>query len=113
MTTPNTIAIDGVQYVRADSIDATPPVSGSRVVLVVDRGWIFAGDVDPDDEGEDGTTIVLKRALHVRSWDSVGFDGMLANPTGGKVVLKKLPGEVRVPYGSEIFRVPVADNWGL
>jgi hypothetical protein len=37
------VIVDGVLYVREDSI--TPAPSGSRAVVVVDRGWIFAGNV--------------------------------------------------------------------
>jgi hypothetical protein len=37
---PETIKIDDTTYVRADA----KPV-GNRAVVVVDRGWIFAGDV--------------------------------------------------------------------
>lgn len=38
------IEVNGVSYVRADSV-STPQPNGKRAVVVVDRGWIFAGDV--------------------------------------------------------------------
>lgn len=53
----NTIEINGVTYVRAD----TKP-TGNRAVVVVDRGWVFAGDV----ERKDGF-IYLSRALQMNS----------------------------------------------
>lgn len=105
MSEPNSITINDVTYVRADAEQSVP---GKRAVVVVDRGWIFAGDVEMD-----GEVIVLTRAVHVRSWEQIGFDGMLASPKGGKVVLKALPSVVRIPAGAEIFRCPVADDWGL
>ncbi len=40
----NEIEINGIKYTRSDSV-AAPVPSGNRAVVVVDRGWIFAGDV--------------------------------------------------------------------
>ena len=101
------ITLDGVDYVRADSVEPAP-LPGKRAVLVLDRGWIVAGDVD-DVDGR----IKVTRALHVRSWSGIGFDGMIANPKGGSVVLKSLPNGFDVPADAELFRVPVDDKWGL
>jgi hypothetical protein len=101
------ITLDGVKYVRADSVGQAPK-SGKRCVLVLDRGWIVAGDV----EDVDGR-IKVSRALHVRSWSVIGFDGMVANPKGGKVQLRPMPSGFDCPADAEIFRVPVGDSWGL
>ena len=100
MSCVKSIEIDGVKY-------APVQANGKRAVVVVDRGWIFAGDV----EEKDGR-ILLKRALHVFRWDSIGFDGMIADPKNSKVKLKPIS-DVDLPCGSEIFCVPVGDEWGL
>ncbi|MEY5060195.1 MAG: hypothetical protein RIS45_116 [Planctomycetota bacterium] len=99
---PQTMEINGVRYVRADA------TRGKRAVVVVDRGWIYAGDVTEQDG-----RIYLDRAVWVFRWESIGFDGVLANPKSNKVKLKPLAHRVDIPAQSEIFRVPVADNWGL
>ena len=88
------VNIDGVEYVEK-------PI-GTRAVVVVDRGWIFAGDM----KREDGR-IVLSRAVHVFRWESIGFDGMIANPKSSKVTLRALSNVVDIPAGSEIFCIPV------
>jgi hypothetical protein len=44
MTQPTSIKIDNVEYIRADSVQQKP--SGNRAVVVVDRGWVFAGDIE-------------------------------------------------------------------
>ena len=106
MSKPSTITIDNVKYVRADSVPPTP--TGKRAVVVVDRGWIFAGDV----ERKNGR-ICLTRAVHVFRWESVGFDGMLADPQSTQVTLKQMPGPVDIPEAAEVFCVPVGDTWGL
>ena len=46
--------LNNVEYVRKDSIKAHPRILGTRAVVVVDRGWIFAGDV----ERKDGRLII-------------------------------------------------------
>lgn len=96
----NTIEINGVTYVLAE---AKP--TGTRAVVVVDRGWIFAGDV----ERKDGF-IHLSRALHVFRWADVGFAGIIENTT--KADLRPIA-DVQIPAGAEIFCVPVPDDWGL
>ena len=102
MSTPNTITIDSVKYVREDSI--TPKPTGARAVVVVDRGWIFAGDVT-----RENGRIKLSRALHVFRWESIGFAKMVET---GKADLRPI-GDVDMPSDAEIFCIPVADSWGI
>jgi hypothetical protein len=102
-----TISINGVQYAPVGS--QTTVHSGNRAVCVIDRGWIFAGNVETDEvTGE----LVIHNAIHVFRWESIGFTGVLANPKDSKVTLKTSPYPVRVPAGSVIFTVPVDENWG-
>lgn len=100
MSKPNTIKIDDDVYVRAGTVPA-----GNRAVVVVDRGWIFAGDVT-----RENGRIRLTRALHVFKWESVGFAGMLENTK--KADLRPIA-DVDIPQESEIFCVPVHEKWGL
>jgi len=92
------VIIDGVEY---------RPVgpSGDRAVVVVDRGWIFAGDVTERDG-----RIRLDRAVWVFRWEKIGFNGVIENPEQADI---RLIDPVDIPAGSEIFRIPVADDWGL
>lgn len=85
-----------------------PTTTSNRAVVVVDRGWIFAGDVT-----EIGGRIKLSRAVWVLRWESVGFDGVLDNPKSVKVMIKPMKHTVDIPLEAEIFRVPVADDWGF
>jgi hypothetical protein len=104
MSKPNTIKIDDIEYVRSD---AAKPIVGNRAVIVVDRGWIFAGDVT-----RENGRIKLSRAIHVLRWESIGFDGMIANPKSNKVTLKPLA-DVDMPDSAEIFAIPVSEDWGI
>lgn len=95
------IVVDGIEYQAVN-----PNVK--RVVLVVDRGWIFAGDVT-----EDNGRIYLDRAVWVFRWESVGFAAVVEDPKRAKADIRKLSTRVDVPSDAEIFRMPVDDSWGL
>jgi hypothetical protein len=98
------ININGTIYVLKE-----PAPSGMRCVVVVDRGWIFAGNAATNEYGN----VTLSEAIHVFRWESIGFDGMLSDPKSKKVTLKPMPYPVEIPKGSIIFKVPVRDDWGL
>lgn len=103
MAAPSTITIDDVAYIRADSVPAVRP-NGNRAVVVVDRGWIFAGDLT-----REHGRIRLSRALHVFRWESIGFAKMVETANAD---LRPIA-DVDIPEGAEIFCVPVPENWGL
>ena len=74
-------------------------------VVVVDRGWIFAGDV----RRKDGC-IYLSRAVWVFKWESCGFSAVIADPS--KADIRPIA-DVEIPDQSEIFCIPVGESWGL
>ena len=100
--TMENVVINGIEYAPVVSKEV------NRAVVVVDRGWIFAGDV----HRENGR-IRLTRAVWVFRWESIGFDGVSENPKSSKVTIKPMKNDVELPEGAEIFLVPVDDNWGL
>lgn len=99
----DTIIVNGKTYV------ADKP-SGTRVVLVADRGWIFAGDI----KRENGR-IKLSRAVHVLGWDSIGFAGLVAddNPVKNTKIRLKKCADVDMPTEAELFVCAVGESWGL
>jgi hypothetical protein len=107
MSSPDTILVGDVTYIREDLAKTAVKPNGNRCVVVADRGWIFAGDLT-----EENGRIQLARAINVVRWSGVGFDGMIENPKSDKVVLKSVA-DVDLPAGAEVFRVPVSDSWGL
>ena len=100
----DTISINGAEYIRADSIPAAKP-NGNRAVIVVDRGWIFAGDVT-----REAGRIKLSRAVWVFSWQSCGFGKVIEDPSKADI---RPMADVDIPEGAEIFCVPVDEHWGL
>ena len=105
----NTIQVNGKEYVLKDSIPSASVPTGNREVVVIDRGWIFAGDVERCEVTGD---LTLHNAIHVFRWESIGYTGALKDPTSDKVTLKKCPYPVKVPAGSVIFTNPVSADWG-
>lgn len=94
------IILNGQEYIKSGG--------GKRYVVVVDKGWIFAGDLM-----EDRNRIKLYNAVWVFKWENIGFDGVLREPKHANVTLKKLDHLIDIPMSSEIYRVLVEDNWGL
>lgn len=103
----NEIVINGVKYVQASSVPTSLP-TGNRHVLVVDRGWIFAGDLT-----QENGRIYLDRAVWVFRWESIGFAAVVENPKAKGVDIRKMITRVDVPVDAEVFRLPVAADWGL
>lgn len=99
-----TLEINGEKYQKVGP--GLPP--GRRAVVVVDRGWIFAGDVT-----EENGRIYLDNAVWVFSWESVGFASVVEDPKKAKADIRRLSTRVDLPADSEIFRMPVAAGWGL
>lgn len=93
------ITINGVEYAPVTK------QAGTRAVVVVDRGWIFAGDVTRKDG-----RIYLSNAVWVFRWETIGFNGVIENPA--KADIRKIA-DVELPEASEVFCVPVNDSWGL
>jgi hypothetical protein len=93
------LTINGIDYIPATSVP-----TGTRAVVVVDRGWIFAGDVT-----REYGRIRIGRALHVFRWEGIGFARMVET---GEADLRPIA-DVDMPEGAEIFCVPVADDWGM
>lgn len=105
---PKELAVDGCRYVREDLIPSVPVApSGKRAIIVVDRGWVWAGDV----ERKDGR-IYLSRAVWCVAWQK-GIDKLMKDPKGAGADLRKVDTVVDIPEAAELFALPVPDNWGL
>ena len=97
------------ELITQDAVEAGPSGSRNRAIIVVDRGWIYAGDVL-----EENGRIRLHRPVWVFRWSSIGFDGVVANPSKEEVEIRPMTDRViDIPCHSEVYRVPVPDDWGL
>ena len=78
---PTTISIDGTEYVRADSLGPTEQTEYR--IVIAQRGWVFVGQYDADDN-----EVVLTNAKVIRKWGTTAGLGQLAlsGPTSATVL---------------------------
>ena len=68
----NELEINGVKYIRADSLNR--PMTTKRII-VADRGWVFAGDCIDHTDG----SVTIHNASNIRIWGTTKGLGELVN----------------------------------
>ena len=108
MSIDNEITINGVKYFKQQEDGECL----GRHLVVIDRGWIYAGDLYEAD-----TRLILKRPVLIVQITSISFAGIIELSKNRANVdyrpHNKENSPVNVPKFSEIFRVKVDENWGL
>lgn len=79
---------------------------GDRHIIVLDRGWIFAGDMSQDEKG----VYTVLNCKNVRKWSKGGFGGLTKSAKKSEAVLDDCE-PVRFYSKSMIFCVPIGDDW--
>jgi len=93
--------IDGIEYVpKSDA-----KLEGDRHVLVLDKGFIFVGNL----EDRDGR-IWMTNCHNLRRWGKNGFGGAVEDPIAAEVELDRCP-DFSVPMSVELMRLPVPEGW--
>ena len=78
---------------------------GDRHIVVLDRGWIFVGDLTIKDGV--GT---LTNCHNVRKWTGGGFGGLTKGAKSSSAVLDSCA-PIRFSEDAPIFVVPVGEGW--
>lgn len=78
-----------------------------RYLIVLDTGWIFAGNILEQDN-----RVELHNAIMLVNWNKCSFNEIISNPNKSNVTLQKVSSVIDFPKESEIFRVPIPHNWG-
>jgi hypothetical protein len=89
MNKPETLTINGVEYIRADSVsESRNEIKGDLYIVVLQRGWVAIGNRTKTAEGD----YLLQNAAHIRVWGTTKGLGEIAaaGPTS-KTVLDKCP----------------------
>ena len=74
MTQPETISIDNVKYVRADSVAKH---DGDIKIVVLDRNYVYVGHVKID-----GDFVRITGAKNIRAWGTTkGLGELVSGPT--------------------------------
>lgn len=105
MSVPNTIRIDNVEYVRADSVS---PPSGPIKIVVLDRGFVYVGHTEID-----GDFVKITRAKNIRCWGTTKGLGELVNGPLKDTKLDSV-GTVSAPLRALISLIDVEQKaWAL
>lgn len=99
----DTLTLNGVEYIRKDSIKQNSVPIGSKRIIVADRGWVFLGDCVNNEDG----TVTIHNAKNIRQWGTTKGLGELANGPTGKTVADEC-GTVRC---SPIVEINVIKGW--
>ena len=105
MNTPTTLKIDDVEYIRKDAV---PQTEGEIKIAILDRGFVYIGFVEIDDN-----FLVIRNAKNIRQWGTSKGLGELVN---GPLPSTKLDsvGTVRVPHHALLSLIDVEQSkWNL
>ena len=73
-----TISLDGVEYVRKDSIPPASPIMGPVRIIVADKGFVFVGNC----EELPGNRVRITNCRNIRYWGtSKGLGELITGPT--------------------------------
>ena len=92
--------IDGVEYVRADSVTAE---FGDMRIIVADRGWVFVGQCEDQDDG----SVIIRNCRNIRRWGTTCGLGELVNAPTSETVVDTY-GTVRT---TPIVSIAVTGGW--
>jgi hypothetical protein len=97
---PETMMIDDVKYVRADAV---PDTKGDVKIVVLDRGFVYVGRVEHDENW-----LTIRNAKNIRYWGTSKGLGELVN---GPLKDTKLDasGTVRAPMRAVIAVIDASE----
>jgi hypothetical protein len=77
----NTLTLNGVEYVRADSVPEAVAIGPVRII-VADRGWVFVGNCEDHENG----SVTITNCRNIRKWGTTaGLGELIDGPKSGTV----------------------------
>ena len=105
MSKPEVISIDGVDYVKRDSVDST---KGDIKIVVLDRGFVYVGHVEVSADW-----VTITRAQNIRVWGTSKGLGELTHGPNSGTKLDNV-GTVKAPFRALISLIDVEQSkWKL
>ena len=83
--------------------------AGDRHIVVLDRGWIFAGSMSFD---KDTKVYTVTNCTNIRKWSKGGFGLLSKDAKESEAVLDDCA-TIRFGATAMIFCVPISDDWGV
>lgn len=99
----NTITLNGVEYVRKDSVEGNSEPIGDMRIIIADRGWVFVGSCVTNSD----RSVTITNAKNIRKWGTLkGLGELINGPTSSTVA---------DPYGTvrcmPIAEIGVSGGW--
>lgn len=105
----NTIEINGVEYVRKDSVKEVKQFEGDIKIVVLQRGWVYIGHFE-----RNGNDCKLHNAYNIRLWGTTKGLPELVNGATTSTKLDKCEGIVEFDYLTVVHTITVnPDKWVL
>ena len=105
----NEIEINGIKYIRKDSVKEVKEFTGDIKIVVLQRGWIYIGRFE-----RNGNNCKLHNACNIRIWGTTKGLPELVNGATNKTILDKCEGVVEFDYLTVIHTITVnPDKWKL
>lgn len=99
----NTLTLNGVEYVRKDSLSHISQPMGDIRIIIADRGWVFVGNCEDHDDG----SVTITNCRNIRKWGTTtGLGELMNGPKSGTVA--DAYGTVRT---MPIASIAVAKGW--
>ena len=76
------LTLNGVEYIRKDSIAPQSQPMGDVRIIIADRGWVFVGNCQDHSDG----TVTITNCKNIRKWGtSTGLGELVNGPKSGTV----------------------------
>jgi len=105
----NEVEINGVKYVRKDSIKTAVEHTGEIKIVILQRGWVYVGRFE-----RSGNDCKLHNASCIRSWGTTKGLPELVNGVTGSTKLDKCEGVVEFDWLTVVHTITVNQSkWTL
>jgi len=98
----NEIKINGIDYVRKDSVTAVKEFTGDIKIVVLQRGWVYIGRFE-----RNGNDCKLHNAYNIRVWGTTKGLPELVNGATSSTELDKCDGVVEFDWLTTIHTITV------
>jgi hypothetical protein len=103
--TINEIELNGVKYLRADSIAQSKPFEGDIKIVILQRGWIYIGRFE-----RNGNDCKLHNAYNIRQWGTTKGLPELVHGATSSTKLDKCDGIVEFDWLTVVHTITVNKN---
>jgi hypothetical protein len=105
----NEVEINGVKYIRKDSVKNVKEFTGDIKIVVLQRGWVFIGRFE-----RNGNDCKLHNAYNIRIWGTTKGLSELVNGATSMTKLDKCEGVVEFDYLTVVCMITVNQSkWNL